>query len=134
MHTAHRRCGPHGLALARAALALVALAPALALAQPATGGGAAASAATGNGPVAEVLILDYKFTPPVLTVRAGTTVRWLNQEKRTTHSVQFTHPPAPEGERMFPGESWLRRFDTPGRYEYTCGPHPEMKGRIDVTP
>jgi plastocyanin len=33
---------------------------------------------------------------------------------------------------MFPDESWLRRFDKAGRYDYQCGPHPEMKGSIVV--
>jgi plastocyanin len=33
---------------------------------------------------------------------------------------------------MFPDESWPRRFDKAGRYEYHCGPHPEMKGSIVV--
>jgi len=34
---------------------------------------------------------------------------------------------------MFPGESWQRTFDNAGTYPYTCGPHPEMKGRVEVT-
>jgi plastocyanin len=33
---------------------------------------------------------------------------------------------------MFPDESYERRFDKPGRYPYTCGPHPEMKGVVIV--
>lgn len=112
-------------------LLLLAAAPALAAAQPAASG---APASAGGGTVVEVGILDYKFTPPQLTIKVGTTVRWLNQEKRTTHSVLFTGAGGFESERFFPGESWQRRFDTPGRFEYSCGPHPEMKGRIDVEP
>lgn len=88
---------------------------------------AAAAAAT-----AEVRIADYRFQPATLTVRAGTTVRWTNDERRTTHSVLFTAEKL-EGERLFPGDSWERRFDRPGRYPYTCGPHPEMKGEVIVT-
>lgn len=34
----------------------------------------------------------------------------------------------------FVGESWSRRFDRPGSYPYTCGPHPEMKGLVEVVP
>ena len=81
---------------------------------------------------AEVVIVDYKFTPAQLTIKAGTTVNWLNRERRTTHSVLFGGPRGFESERMFPGESWQRRFDVPGSYPYSCGPHPEMKGQIDV--
>lgn len=79
-------------------------------------------------------IRDYKFVPPLLTIKAGTTVSWTNSEKRTTHSVLFVGPNSLESERLFPGETWQRTFDKPGSYPYTCGPHPEMKGAIEVTP
>jgi plastocyanin len=82
----------------------------------------------------EVTILDYKFVPPKLTIKAGTAVKWINAEKRTTHSVLFTGPGGFESERFFPGESWQRTFDKPGSYPYACGPHPEMKGLVEVTP
>ena len=82
----------------------------------------------------EVTILDYKFNPAQLKIKAGTTVRWTNQEKRTSHSVLFSGPDGFEGERVFPGESWQHRFDKPGVFVYSCGPHPEMKGQIEVTP
>ncbi len=94
----------------------------------ATCAGAAAAEAV------EVLIQDYKYAPAALTVKVGTTVKWVNNEKRTTHSILFTGPGGFESERIFPGESWQRTFDKPGAYAYTCGPHPEMKGKIDVTP
>jgi plastocyanin len=84
--------------------------------------------------LAEVVIVDYQFKPARLVVKAGTTVRWTNQEKRTSHSVRFTGEGGFEGERMLAGESWSHRFDRPGRHAYTCGPHPEMKGEIEVTP
>ena len=67
-------------------------------------------------------------------MKAGTTVRWTNSERRTTHSVIFLAPLSFESERMFPGESWQDLFDKPGSYPYSCGPHPEMKGLIEVTP
>lgn len=79
-----------------------------------------------------VEIRDYRFVPERVTVKRGTVVRWLNQEKRTTHSVRFLGPQGFESERFFPGESWQRRFDQPGAYPYSCGPHPEMQGHIEV--
>lgn len=82
---------------------------------------------------AQVEIKDYRFVPETLTVKAGTTVRWTNAERRTSHSVLFPQEANLESERMLPGESWKRRFDKPGRYPYTCGPHPEMKGLVIVT-
>lgn len=82
--------------------------------------------------VVEVSIEAYRFTPPQISIRAGDSVLWRNQEKRTSHSVVFPAEGGLESERLFPGESWQRRFDQPGRYEYQCGPHPEMKGLILV--
>lgn len=93
----------------------------------------AASRAGAEPATATVEIRDYKFVPETLTIKAGTTVKWLNNERRTTHSVLFQEPGGLESERMFPGDSWQRRFDKPGDYPYTCGPHREMKGRIVVT-
>jgi plastocyanin len=85
-----------------------------------------------NG-VAEVRIENYKFDPPELKVKAGTTVKWVNNEKRANHSVIWLGPGGFESERMFPGESYQRKFDRPGTYPYSCGPHPEMKGLVVVT-
>lgn len=81
---------------------------------------------------AEVRIRDYRFEPASIQVRAGDTVRWINDEKRTSHSVLFEGPAGFESERFFPGESWSRRFEQPGSYPYRCGPHPEMHGVVEV--
>jgi plastocyanin len=88
----------------------------------------------GAGEVVEVKIESYKFQPEKLTVKAGTTVKWTNNEKRASHSIWFKNEGIPESERMFSGESWERTFDKPGTYPYTCGPHPEMNGIVEVTP
>lgn len=78
----------------------------------------------------DVRIESYRFTPAEISIRAGDSVRWTNHEKRTSHSVIL--PGVPESERMFPDENWTYRFDKAGRYEYRCGPHPEMIGVILV--
>lgn len=80
----------------------------------------------------EVVIQNYRFEPAELRVRVGDTVRWTNQEKRTSHSVLFSPEQGGESERFFPQESWQRTFDKPGKYSYSCGPHPEMKGAVEV--
>lgn len=84
------------------------------------------------GPAAEIHIREYRFEPAELTVKAGTTVRWLNAEKRTSHSILFPGEDGFESERIFPGEHWERRFDVPGVHVYGCGPHPEMRGTLVV--
>lgn len=89
-------------------------------------------AACAQAQVVDVAIRDYKFDPVETVVKRGTTVRWTNHEKRTSHSVLLPAPVG-ESERMFPGESWQHRFEAPGSYAYTCGPHPEMRGVVVVT-
>lgn len=82
----------------------------------------------------EVSIINMKYEPEELTVKPGDTVRWVNKEKRTYHSVLFKAEGLPESEPLFPGETHERRFDLPGQYPYECGPHPHMHGQILVKP
>lgn len=77
-------------------------------------------------------IQGYKYIPAEVTIRVGDTVKWTNHEKRTSHSVLFPAENGLESERLFPDESWERRFTKAGRYDYTCTPHPEMKGVVIV--
>lgn len=80
----------------------------------------------------EVVIQNYRFEPAEIRIRSGDTVRWINREKRTSHSVLFSSELGGESERFFPEENWERRFDAPGKFSYSCGPHPEMKGVVLV--
>jgi len=120
-----RRVDSEAAPRGRGALAWAsAIASALALAMP----------HEGLAQTAEVAILDYKYQPPELKIKAGTTVRWVNKEKRTSHSVIWLGPTGGfESERLFPGDAYERGFDKPGAYPYACGPHPEMKGVVVVT-
>lgn len=81
----------------------------------------------------EIAIEKYSYLPAEVRAKAGTTVKWVNNEKRVSHSILFTGEGGFESERIFPGESWKRTFDKPGTYPYTCGPHPEMKGVVIIT-
>jgi len=84
------------------------------------------------GQTVEVGIEKYTYTPAEVTIRVGDTVKWINREKRTSHSIVFPQEGGRESERLFPDESWQREFTQAGRYPYTCGPHPEMKGVVIV--
>ncbi len=84
------------------------------------------------GDVVEVRIEGYQYRPAEVRVKVGDSVRWVNREKRTSHSIVFPAEGGRESERLFPDESWQRPFDMPGRYPYHCGPHPEMEGVVLV--
>lgn len=86
----------------------------------------------GAGETVEVSIVKMEFEPQHVKIKPGTTVTWVNKEKRNNHSVYFEKEGLAESERFFPGESWQRTFDNPGLYPYRCGPHPEMTGVVEV--
>lgn len=78
----------------------------------------------------EVSIRDYRFLPPEVHIKAGDTVKWINREKRTSHSVLFEN--GLESDRLFPDEHYQRTFTQTGAFPYRCGPHEEMKGVVVV--
>ena len=87
-------------------------------------------------PEGVVVIKMYKYTfcPPDLEVKAGTTLRWINVDKRTSHSVWFKENGEPESDRLFPDEFVEMTLDQPGEFNYICGPHHEQEGmRAAVT-
>jgi len=76
-----------------------------------------------EGDVAVVVIRDFAFTAPTITIDRGKSVRW-----RT--STGTFHTITPDGHQAFverqmnaSGETFEVRFDTPGRYRYYCEPH-----------
>ncbi|WP_235477727.1 cupredoxin domain-containing protein [Aliiroseovarius crassostreae] len=85
--------------------------------------------------VTVVKMYKYSFCPVDLTVPLGTTVRWVNVDKRTSHSVIVKGSGEPESDRAFPEEFLEFTFLTDGPQEILCGPHWEtrdMIGRITV--
>ncbi|WP_271948619.1 cupredoxin domain-containing protein [Ruegeria faecimaris] len=84
-----------------------------------------------------VLMYKYNFCPTQLTVKAGTTVRWVNVDKRTSHSVLLKDGSKAESDRLFPEEFVDLTFLVPGAQDYLCGPHWEtqnMFGMVTVEP
>ena len=75
---------------------------------------------------------SYKFAPENITVEAGTTVTWTNNDN-FTHSVRLVD----DGNvvlNMAPGESVSFTFDEPGLHNYDCSFHAtDMKGTVLVT-
>lgn len=84
--------------------------------------------------VTVVTMYKYQFCPREITVPVGTTVRWVNVDKRTSHSVKVGTDP--ESDRAFPEEHIEFTFLFPGPQDYICGPHWEshdMIGMVTVT-
>jgi amicyanin len=93
-------------------------------------------ASTPGGTVVQVSIMNYTFTADDLTVRVGTTVRWVNMDM-VGHTVSFgTHedPIGVESPLLGHMGSFSHTFSEPGTYVYHCDPHPYMTGSVMVTP
>jgi plastocyanin len=80
----------------------------------------------------EVNIDNFAFTPKEITVKAGTTIVFRNRDD-IPHSVvggkgEF------HSKALDTDESFSFTFAKPGTYEYFCGLHPQMHGKIVVTP
>lgn len=77
---------------------------------------------------------SYKFAPTAITVSAGTTVTWTNDDN-FTHSVQFLDGGLPNTPMvMSPGQQTTFTFAAPGTYHYQCSFHPQnMQGVVVVT-
>jgi plastocyanin len=85
-------------------------------------------AAQTNG--AEVKIDNFVFSPERLTVKAGTTVTWINHDD-IPHTVA-AKARAFKSKVMDTDESFSFTFSTPGEYAYFCSLHPHMTGTIVV--
>jgi plastocyanin len=78
----------------------------------------------------KVDIVDYKFKPDPVTVKAGTKITW-SQLDAAPHNV-VDKKRSFESPIMEKGGSWSYVFTTPGTYDYWCTIHPEMLGKIIV--
>lgn len=85
----------------------------------------------GQEPVQVIAMYKYTFCPTKLEVKQGTKVRFINLDKRTTHSYWFRDAGRPESERYFGGEGSEMTMDLPpGTHTYLCGPHFEREGMV----
>ncbi|WP_307840910.1 cupredoxin family copper-binding protein [Streptomyces sp. GESEQ-4] len=80
----------------------------------------------------QVTMKGYAFVPARLTVPAGSTVTWTNQDT-APHDVKTTSGPVSIHSPMLDkGESWSFTFGTAGSYGYYCTVHPDMTAGITV--
>jgi plastocyanin len=86
------------------------------------------SSASPTSPKNTVVIQNFAFNPTPLTVSVGDTVTWINQDS-STHIVKF---PDFESTGLPQGSQYTHTFTAVGTYDYVCGIHSYMKGRIIV--
>ena len=80
---------------------------------------------------ANVVVIDnFTFTPPELTVAVGTTVKWVNHDD-IPHSVVDKNK-AFRSKALDTNDSFSFTFAGAGSFDYFCGLHPHMVGKIIV--
>ena len=77
---------------------------------------------------AKVLISSFSFQPAEITITQGQSVTWTNQDPMA-HSVKSSAFTSPDLQN---GESFSFKFETKGTFDYNCGIHPGMKGKVIV--
>lgn len=75
-----------------------------------------------------ISIQGFAFSPATLTVKKGTTVTWTNNDSviHTIKSASFNSG------NLAKGDTFKFTFDTAGTFDYSCGVHPSMTGKIIV--
>ena len=90
-------------------------------------------AVAAQDPTSVITIDNFTFAPKELNVAVGTTIKWVNHDD-IPHSVvgkdkAFRSPPALDTD-----ESYSFTFTTAGTFDYSCGLHPQMVGKVVVKP
>jgi plastocyanin len=97
-------------------------------------GCAGTSATPAGGSQANVEMKGIAFVPKELTVQAGTTVVWTNNDPfpHTVTSGTRGSPTSLFDQTVDPGKTFSYTFQDPGTYPYFCSIHPGMDGVITV--
>jgi plastocyanin len=96
--------------------------------QPA--GTVGASPSPGANTPNSVTITQFQYSPPTLTVTAGTTVTWINADV-ARHTATSDDQSFDTGD-LPPGRNFPKVFSAAGTYPYHCNFHPTEKGTIVV--
>jgi|SRR5579884_2128106 len=98
--------------------------------------GAVLSLYAGGGlaqqPAARITIDNFAFTPPTLTVAAGTQVVWVNKDEEP-HTVMSADSQTPfKSPALDTDDKFAFTFTKPGTYKYFCTIHSHMVGTVVV--
>ncbi len=80
----------------------------------------------------KIVIDNFVFSPANVTVKAGTKISFVNHDD-LPHNV-IDEKGAFRSKALDTDETFVFTFDKPGEFVYFCGLHPQMKGKIVVTP
>lgn len=97
---------------------------------PATTAGAPGTTAAGGTGGAQVVMKGFAFGPATVTIKAGESVTWTNQDP-TNHTVTADNGEFKSSD-IANGATFTFKFDKAGTYPYHCSIHPTMKATVVV--
>jgi plastocyanin len=77
-----------------------------------------------------IIVSDFMFQPTTLTIKAGSTVTWVNMDDEPHTIVSATG--LFRSAALDTQETFSFKFDEPGTYLFVCSIHPRMTGTIVV--
>lgn len=82
-----------------------------------------------------VSIKGFLYNPETVTIRAGDSVAWTNQDNapHTSTGVGAAKAALDSGAIIY-GQTFTQEFATAGTFPYFCVYHPNMLGTVVVTP
>jgi plastocyanin len=95
-----------------------------------------ARAAATPAPAAVVDTVKFAYTPETVTVKAGDTVLFKNDDS-TAHTI-LSEDKGADGKALFDsgnmdqGQTWAHVFAKAGTYKYVCAYHAFMRGTVIV--
>jgi plastocyanin len=76
-------------------------------------------------------IEGFAYNPDPVTVSAGESITWTNQDS-ANHTATADERDVLQSGTLSQGDSFTQQFDTPGTYEYFCEFHADMAGTVIV--
>ena len=80
----------------------------------------------------QVVIDNFTFNPPRLTVAAGTKVSWVNRDDVPHTVTSSAQPRVFHSGTLDTDQQFAYVFTTPGTYDYFCAVHPHMTAQVIV--
>ena len=97
---------------------------------PVAGAMLAFAAVAAQEPTNVVTIDNFTFSPKDLTVAVGTTVKWINHDD-IPHTVVEKNTTF-RSKALDTDDSYSFTFTSAGSFDYFCGLHPHMVGKVIV--
>lgn len=135
MHEVKRGTASRVISGLIAAIAVLLVVVACGSSSSTTAGGSSTTAGSGGANAASapntIMIKDFAFSPPEVTVSPGAKVMVLNQDT-ATHTVTANDKAFDTGNVAPSQTGEFTAPSTPGSYPFRCTPHPYMTGTLIV--